>query len=230
MRSLLSVSLAAFVAFGVRSAAPVAADAQIALSVNRMQTPQYPTLLQGTPVMLLLDQTIDAEHSKVGQRVRFEVLHDVRLGDRLVIPAGALALGTVTQASRQSFLGRAARVRVAIAAVRLPGGQVVRLSFSPDEDENSKSNGDDVIGPGRGSADHGGDAKIAQGTEVRAFVRADTLLFQQMASVNCEPVTSGASALFGDAYAARWFPAFVELGRDHRTQLIQRNTPSCPAL
>jgi hypothetical protein len=156
------------------------------------QTPAFPKLLQGTPVMLLLDQTIDSAHARMGQRVEFEVSGDVTIGDRVVIPAGSLALGTVTQATRRGWIGRGGRVSVDINAVRLPGGQVVPLCATPDIEDNGSGTADDAIAtnlvaqssPSRRLSDHRKDTVIPQGIVVRAFVRRDTVVVQQTASVS----------------------------------------------
>jgi hypothetical protein len=167
-------------------------NAQTSRTVAKVQAREYPTLLQGTPVMLLLDQTVNSEHSRMGQRVAFEVSRDVELGDRVVIPAGALALGTITQASRQHLLGHPGRVSVNIDAVRLPGGQVVPLSISPDVEDEGLGTRDDAITASllpppvtpRLLSAHRRDAVIPEGTEVRAFVRRDTVVVEQTASVS----------------------------------------------
>lgn len=188
MRATFPVILSASLAFLVF---PVA-HSQPAYPVAKVQTHDYPTLLQGTPVMLLLDQTVDSEHAKMGQRVAFEVARDVQTGNRVMIPAGSLALGTVTQASHQKLLGRAGRVSVNIDAVRLPGGQVVPLSISPDVEDEGRGTRDDAITASLVArpvtphflAVHRREEVIPQGTEVRAFVRRDTVVVEQTASVS----------------------------------------------
>lgn len=191
MRTSLPVVLTASLA-SLALAIPSCTCAQTTRTVSSVQTREYPTLLQGTPVMLLLDQTVDSRHSKMGQRVAFEVSRDVQLGDRVVIPAGALALGTVTQASHKRLMGHAGRVSVNIDAVRLPGGQVVPLSISPDVEDEGQGTRDDAITASlvpppvtpRLLSAHRRDAVIPEGTEVRAFVRRDTVVVEQTASVS----------------------------------------------
>lgn len=154
------------------------------------QTPSFPTLLQGTPVMLQLEQKIDGASARMGQRVAFEVSGDVKLGERVVIPVGSSALGTVTQVSRR-LLGHGGRVSVNIDAVRLPGGQVVPLSSSPDLEDNGSGTVDDAIATnlvpaaaGERRYTHHKPAVIAEGTLVRAFVRRDTVIVRETASVS----------------------------------------------
>jgi hypothetical protein len=161
-------------------------------AVAPAQTNDFPKLLQGTPVMLVLDQTIDSAHSKMGQRVAFEVSGDVKIEDRVAIPAGSLALGTVTQATRRGWTGRGGRVSVNIDAVRLPGGQIVPLAATPDLEDNGNGTVDDAIAtnlvaenmPSHRLIDHRKDTVIQIGTVVRAFVRRDTVIVQQTASVS----------------------------------------------
>jgi hypothetical protein len=156
------------------------------------QSSDFPKLLQGTPVMLILDQTIDSAHAKMGERVAFEVSSDVNIGDRVVIPTGALALGTVIQASHRGWIGRGGRVSVNIDAVRLPGGQVVPLAATPDLEDNGNGTVDDAIAtnlvaestPSHRLIDHRKDTVIREGSIVRAFVRRDTVIVQQTASMS----------------------------------------------
>ncbi len=81
MRASYPVVLCASITFLV---CPLA-YAQAALTVAIMQTWDYLTLLQGTAVMLLLDQTVDGEHSRLGQQVEFEVARNVEISNRILI-------------------------------------------------------------------------------------------------------------------------------------------------
>ncbi len=188
MRACFPVVLTASLAF---LTSPLL-SAQTVHPAAKGQTNKNPVLLQGTPVMLLLDQTVDSEHSKMGQRVAFEVARDVQTGNKVLIPAGSLALGTVTQASHQKLLGHAGRVSVNIDAVRLPGGQVVPLSISPDVEDAGRGTRDDAITASLVPPPvtphflpvHRREQMIPQGTEVRAFVRRDTVVVEQTASVS----------------------------------------------
>ncbi len=145
------------------------------------QSTANPTLLEGTPVMLQLDQKLDSANARMGQRVAFEVANDVTVKDHVLIPAGSLALGTVTQASHHG-LGHG-RVSVEIDSVRLPGGQAVLLSSTPDLEDDGAGTHDDAIATSLNTARHKV-AVIPQGTIVRAFIRRDTVVMQQTASVS----------------------------------------------
>ena len=55
-------------------------------------------LEDGTPVRLRLSQTVSSADARVNDRVEFEVLEDVKVGDKVVVPKGGVAWGTVTEA------------------------------------------------------------------------------------------------------------------------------------
>lgn len=164
----------------MRASFPIALIA-LAVSSAHAQSDTFPTLLQGTPVLLQLDQRVNSASSRIGQRVAFEVSSDVVVKDRVIIPAGSLALGTVTQSSHHAW-GHG-RVSVEIDAVRLPGGQAVALSTTPDLEDNGRGTRDDAIAATLNTPPHR-PAVIPQGTVVRAFVRTDTVVMQQTASVS----------------------------------------------
>jgi hypothetical protein len=64
-------------------------------------------LEDATPVRLRIQRTLSSADAQSDERVDFDVLEEVRVGDLVVIPKGSLALGTVTeaQANLTSTLG-----------------------------------------------------------------------------------------------------------------------------
>src|SRR4029450_5802439 len=74
------------------------------------QTPQQPiptsvvavsspsVLAEDTPVRLRITQTISSGTAKLNDKVDFEVVEDVKVGDITVIPQGGTAIATVTEA------------------------------------------------------------------------------------------------------------------------------------
>ena len=57
------------------------------------------TLLDGTPIKLRLSETISSSDAKVGQEIPFEVIEDISVDDAVVLPKGATAIATVTEAN-----------------------------------------------------------------------------------------------------------------------------------
>jgi hypothetical protein len=168
----------------------------VSTSTFAQQLPGFPTLLRGTPVTLQLDETINSANARVGQRVTFEVTSDVMLQDRVIIPAGSAALGTVAQVlhhSRVPKLGHStSRLDVDIDTVRLPSGQIVMLSVTADVEDNGRGTTSDSIAtslvpiPATSHllSAHRKDIVIPEGTVLQAYVRRDTVIVQQTASVS----------------------------------------------
>jgi len=76
-------------------------------------------LEDATPVRLRLNRTLSSADSHVGDTVDFEVLQDISASGTLVIPKGALAFGTVTEAQPTRKLARGGRLEIKVDYVRL---------------------------------------------------------------------------------------------------------------
>jgi hypothetical protein len=81
------------------------------------------TLEDGTPVRLRISQTVSSADAHVDDRVEFEVLEEVTVGGLLVIPKGALALGTVTEAEPKRRMARGGKLEIVLDHVRLADGE-----------------------------------------------------------------------------------------------------------
>src|SRR3954462_15366338 len=68
------------------------APAQTPAAQTPKLAPSKPTLEDGTPVKLRINQTVSSADAHVGQTVDFEVLEEVKVGETLVIPKGGVAL------------------------------------------------------------------------------------------------------------------------------------------
>lgn len=141
------------------------------------------TLLDGTPVKLRLSQTMSSATATVGQEVPFEVVEDVQVDGVTVLPKGATAIGTVTEASPKKSMGRAGKLNISISYARLADQQKVPLRAV----KNSQGGGHVGAMTGAMIATgivffpaaplflfvHGKDITIPQGTEINAFVDGD---------------------------------------------------------
>jgi hypothetical protein len=74
------------------------ADQQAPNSPVVVKQPLAFGLEDGTPVKLKLNRTVSSADAHVNDTVDFEVLEQVTVHDDIVIPRGAIALGTVTEA------------------------------------------------------------------------------------------------------------------------------------
>src|SRR5258708_4646009 len=84
-------------------------------------------LSEDTPVKLKLTRTMTSAEAKTNDKVDFEVLEDVKLGDVVVIKQGAMAIATVTEAQPKRRMGRAGKLNMNIDYVQLVDGEKVPL-------------------------------------------------------------------------------------------------------
>lgn len=163
--------------------------------------PQAHTLLDGTPVKLRLAQTISSADAKVGQEVPFEVVEEVKVEDLTVLPKGATAIASVTEAEHKKSMGRAGKLNVTINYARLSDQEKVALRAVKE------AKGGGHVGAMTGAIVatsivffpaaplflfiHGKDITIPQGTEITAFVEGDMHLdMTKFAPPEIAPATS----------------------------------------
>jgi hypothetical protein len=166
------------------------------------------TLMDGTAIKLRLAETISSADATTGQQVPFEVTEDVVVQGITVIPKGAPALATVTEAQSKRRMGRGGKLDVNIDSVRLADGEKAQLRAVKD------SKGGGHVGAMTGAMVataivffpaaplflfmKGKDITIPKGTEVTAFVQGDMKL--DMAKFGAPPV--GPSAAPANAMAS----------------------------
>ena len=212
MRKGISLALLLLVsrAFGAQQAPPVPAAQDPAQTATApAATPAGPppphTLLDGTPVKLRLSQTISSSDAKVGQEVPFEVIEDVQVEGIPVIPKGATAIATVTEANAKKNMGRAGKLNISISYVRLADQEKATLRAVKE------TKGGGHVGAMTGAMVatgivffpaaplflfmHGKDITIPQGTEITAFVQGDMHLEMAKFGVSAPTTASAAAAV-----------------------------------
>ena len=139
----------------------------------------------GTPFRLRLNRTLSSAEAKTGDRVDFEVMDEIRLGDTVVVHQGALAWATITDAEHKKTMGRAGKLNVNVDAAQLANGEKVNLRAEKDV------KGGGHVGAMTGAIVatsivffpaaplflfiHGKDITIPKGTEVTAYANGDTV-------------------------------------------------------
>ena len=132
---------------------------------------------------LRLAENLSSETSKTGQQVSFEVTEDVMVQGVAVIPKGAKALATVTDAEPKKRMGRGGKLDVNVDSVRLADGEKAQLRAVKDTTAGGH------VGAMTGAMVataivfwpaaplflfmHGKSVDIPKGTEVMAFVQGD---------------------------------------------------------
>ena len=86
------------------------------------------TLNAGTNVSLETVSMIQSDLVSVGQTIDFRVKYDVKVDNKTVIPAGAIAKGQVMRAQKAKGLGKEGFVEIQIKSVTASDGQEVFLT------------------------------------------------------------------------------------------------------
>lgn len=89
-------------------------------------------LADGTPVKLKFKQTVSSKTANAGDPVEFEVVENVKIGNRIVIAKGGTAKGVVASVQRSGMLGRKGKLDVAVKEVQLVTGERVTLRASKE--------------------------------------------------------------------------------------------------
>lgn len=143
-------------------------------------------LVEDTPVRLRLTRTMSSKDATLAEKVDFEVVEDVKIGEVLVIRQGALAIATVTEAQHKRRMGRAGKLNMNIDYVQLVSGEKVSLRAV----KGGKGGNHTAAMTGAIVASgilffpaapfflfiRGKDITIPKGTEITAYVAADTAL------------------------------------------------------
>jgi hypothetical protein len=163
--------------------------------------------MDGTPVKLRLSQTISSANAKVGQQIPFEVVEEIKVDDAVVLPKGAVAIGTVTDCNPKKSMGRAGKLNLNISYARLADQEKVALRATQD------NKGGGHVGAMTGAMVatavvffpaaplflfiKGKDITIPQGTEITAFIEGDMHL--NMANFGVAPAAAAAPSLVAQA-------------------------------
>jgi hypothetical protein len=144
-------------------------------------------LRDGTPVRIRLARTLSSEQVKTGDQIDFDVLEDIDVENRVVIPRGSKAIGSITEAEHKRRMGRGGKLNFVLEYVRLEDGTKVALRA-----ERNTSGGGHVGAMSAGIVAslalgfglpaplfllmHGKDAVVPEGTLMTAFVDGDVRL------------------------------------------------------
>ena len=140
-------------------------------------------LEDGTPIKLRLSRTISSADETVGNQIDLEVVEELQIGNKIVIPKGSVALGTVTDVQAKRRMGRGGKLDVNIDTVRLANGQKAALRAV----KNSKGGGHTGAMTGAIVATslilwpaaplfllmHGKDITVPKGTQITAYVEGN---------------------------------------------------------
>jgi hypothetical protein len=152
------------------------------------QQPAQPrfVLEDGTPVKLVLAETISSADQQKGNLVIFSVAEDVKVANVVVIPAGANAWGTIRSVKAKGRIGRAGKIEIVIDRVRLADGEKAAL-WNAEGSNGVSHEGQMATAVAVSSVVawpaaplfllmRGKDVTIPRGTQTLAFVHGDNVL------------------------------------------------------
>lgn len=208
--------------------------AQAPATVAATATPPRPPLAFGlaedAPVRLKLTRTMSSSDAKVDEKVDFEVLEDVKIGDVVVIQHGGMAIATVTEAQPKRRMGKAGKLNINTDYVQLVSGEKVSLRAV----KGGSGGNHTAAMTGAIVATsivffpaapfflfmHGKDITIPKGTEITAYVAADTpldpLKFKQSLAVESGAPKPEVSAAILSSVAIKSTPDGAEITVDDK--------------
>ncbi len=146
-------------------------------------SPSDLTLLNGTPIRVMLGKTLSSASSHAGDVVELKILEEVDVDGLCVIPAGAMATGIVREAEPKKRMGRGGKLGLSINFVRMSNDEKAAVR-SYQESSGTNSSTGAVLGLAAGK-----DVVIAQGTEFTAYVDGD----QHLKKAAFQPAKDGGS-------------------------------------
>jgi hypothetical protein len=132
---------------------------------------------------LQIERTISSESARVEDRVEARVSRDVRVGDRVAIPAGSIVQGSVSEVERGGKVKERARLAIRFHTVVLDNGtrlniktdSVVREGASPSKESAAKIGGAAIGGAILGAILGGGKGAVIGGATGAAGGTAATM-------------------------------------------------------
>ena len=138
---------------------------------------QTNVIRSGTEVMLTMSEALTTNGKKLrpGQRFQMAVSAPIMAGDQIVIPAGSVATGEVTDVRNKGMWGKSGRINARVLNVRV-GNRQIRLTGMFDDKGTTGTAG--VVGaiavlPVAGFFVTGTSANIPIGSPVKAFLDED---------------------------------------------------------
>ena len=90
-------------------------------------------LPEGKKIHFTLNQTLRSDRSREGDKFSGVVSRNVRVGDKTVIPEGAVVRGTVTSVKRSGRVKGKAEMELSFDEIELPNGKTLDLAASLTE-------------------------------------------------------------------------------------------------
>lgn len=155
--------------------APTGAIAQTPMTIGGSATSNMLKAGTQVPLRLVSELTTNGKRLRVGDRFNLEVSEAVRLNNRVVIPAGSIAVGEITTVRNKGMWGKSGNIDGRILYVRA-NGQQIRLSGSLHDKGVTGTGavvGAVVLLPLAGFFMTGTSATLPAGTQVTGYLDED---------------------------------------------------------
>lgn len=161
----------------VAQPAPVAAVAPAAPQATIISPATGSVLRAGTEIPLRMEEGLNSNDKTIreGQQFHMTVASDVMLGGMVIIPAGSVAMGEISDLRRKGMWGKSGHISARALNVRV-GDRLIRLTGNFDEHGTTGTAGvvsAIVFVPIAGFFMTGTSAKIPAGAGVKAFLDED---------------------------------------------------------
>jgi hypothetical protein len=175
--AMIFVSLSLSMAFSQNEPASAAAAATVASDTAAASRSKL-VLKEGTDVRLKFADDLSSKTAAEGDPVNLLLDEDIKVGDVVVVRAGAKATGTVTNAKKAGMMGKAGELNMRLEHLKA-GDERIRLRGSKGKEGEGKEGATVALtvlfGP-IGLIKHGKNVEIKAGTPLVAYVDQDTAI------------------------------------------------------
>jgi hypothetical protein len=171
LKSVISV-------FSILSATLVGSEISQAQTINLEQTTPKNVIKAGTAIRLRLLDEVSSKTARVGERIRLELMEDIKLAGKTIIPLGTPAYGEVTKVDQKGMFGKSGKVGTRLVAIKF-NDQEIRITGSLDgagEGGTAATIGAVAVIPVAGFFVTGKSALLSPGLQTNGFLESDLVV------------------------------------------------------
>lgn len=94
---------------------------------------------EGKSIQIRLVDEIDTRRAELGKIIKYEVVNDIKIDDKLVIPAGAVGMLEVVEIKEAGQFGRDGDVKLKASSLTSIDGTPVKVEFITETDDDTLS-------------------------------------------------------------------------------------------
>ena len=173
MKRAIAATLAVALISSPAAAQQAAASADAPMLVAQPRAAAQASLPANTELLLSMNDELSSKQAKEGDSFGLTVVHDVLLGDHVVIPKGSRAVGEVTWKTGKGAFGKSGKMEVELRYIEVGGQRVpIEGKFRQEGEGNTVATVAGVVAAGVFAAFiTGKTAIIPRGRELPAHTR-----------------------------------------------------------